>query len=377
MTNKPLCHAPFKNVRMKVTADHKATFRPCCHYDGFSTEKDVEQYLNSNWLANIRTAMHGAELPAECGKCTRTEQAGLPSLRQQLHLKHFVADSKIVQLEAFPSNICNLRCFMCNPDQSISLASERKQLGWIKSYETIDNADHTIETIRKLPDLKTVSFISGEFFLTKRANEILSEIAQRELAVRIITNATSINSEHISRLQCIAVVELQVSLDGVDDAYEFMRYPARWSVVHHNIQLLKTQLPHADINIQFVAQCINLHQLIPAMDYANQQMLPFRSVKLTEPDWLSWAVLTKDEKLALADVLDQQLTSTYLTRAQLSQIQHYKDLMFAESHDPLLRQQCSQRLAELLEYRSIAPDAIRKQLAPLPALAEEIIKQFA
>jgi uncharacterized protein YlzI (FlbEa/FlbD family) len=377
MTIKPLCQAPFKNVRMKVTADHSATFCPCCHYDGFTTDKNVNDYLDSSWLSNLRDQMQQDQLPPECNKCTHNENIGLPSLRQQLHLKHFVSDSKIVQLEAFPSNICNLRCFMCNHEQSISLASERKQLGWIKDFETIDNADHTIETIKNLPDLKAVSFISGEFFLTKRATEILGLIAQKELGVRIITNATTVNPEHVSMLQCIADVEIQISIDGTHAGYEFMRYPAKWVTVDRNIQTLKKELPHAELNLQYVVQCINIHQLIPAMDYANRLMLPFRAVKLTEPNWLGWNVLTDSESQALAGLLDQQMATTYLTRNQLQLIKQYKEFLWTNTHNPQAREECAQRLSELLDYRDIAKAAVRKQLEPLPALAEEIIKRFA
>jgi sulfatase maturation enzyme AslB (radical SAM superfamily) len=377
MIIKPLCYAPFKNVRMKATSDHSATFRPCCHYEGFSSDATVTDYLDSTWLANVREQMYQRELPASCNQCVSQEKIGLPSLRQQLELKHFSLDSKVVQLEAFPSNICNLRCFMCNQEQSISLASERKQLGWINDFETIDNADHTIETIKNLPDLKTVSFISGEFFLTKRANEILQLIAEKELAVRIITNGTVLDAKHVASLQCIAQVEIQISIDGIETAYEFMRYPARWATVDRNIQTFKKQLPHAELNFQYVVQCLNIHQLIPAMDYANNLLIHLRPVNLTEPNWLTWNVLTLDEAKIIADVLDQQMQQTALTKAQQALIVQYQGLLNSTTHDADNRQEFVDRMSQLLRYRGIDHLTIRQQLAPLPDLAEAIIKQYA
>jgi sulfatase maturation enzyme AslB (radical SAM superfamily) len=328
-------------------------------------------------LANVREQMYQRELPASCNQCVSQEKIGLPSLRQQLELKHFSLDSKVVQLEAFPSNICNLRCFMCNQEQSISLASERKQLGWINDFETIDNADHTIETIKNLPDLKTVSFISGEFFLTKRANEILQLIAEKELAVRIITNGTVLDAKHLASLQCIAQVEIQISIDGIETAYEFMRYPARWATVDRNIQTFKKQLPHAELNFQYVVQCLNIHQLIPAMDYANNLLIHLRPVNLTEPNWLTWNVLTLDEAKIIADVLDQQMQQTALTKAQQALIVQYQGLLNSTTHDADNRQEFVDRMSQLLRYRGIDHLTIRQQLAPLPDLAEAIIKQYA
>lgn len=375
MIIKPLCYAPFKNVRMKATADHSATFRPCCHYEGFSADSTVTEYLDSTWLAEVRGQMYQKDLPASCNQCVSQEKIGLPSLRQQLELKHFVMDSKIVQLEAFPSNICNLRCFMCNQEQSISLASERKQLGWISDFEIIDNADHTIETIKNLPDLKTVSFISGEFFLTKRATEILQLIAQRELAVRIITNGTVLNSAHVSALQCIAQVEIQISIDGIGSAYEFMRYPAKWATVDGNIHTFKKQLPHAELNFQYVVQCLNIHQLIPAMDYANNLLIHLRPVNLTEPNWLAWNVLTAQELTDMIGVLDQQMQQTALTKAQQALIVQYQGLLQATVHDANNRREFVDRMSQLLRHRGIDESTIRQQLEPLPALAQAIIKQ--
>jgi sulfatase maturation enzyme AslB (radical SAM superfamily) len=376
MIIKPLCYAPFKNVRMKATADHSATFRPCCLYEGYSLESTVTDYLNSTWLTDVREQMHKKELPASCNHCVLQEKIGLTSLRQHMDLKQFTSDSKIVQLEAFPSNICNLRCFMCNQEQSISLASERKQLGWITDFETIDNADQTIETIKNLPDLETVSFISGEFFLTKRATEILQLIAEKHLAVRIITNGTVLNPMHVSCLQSIAQVEIQISIDGIETAYEFMRYPAKWSVVDHNIQVFKKELPHAELNFQYVVQCLNIHQLIPAMDYANKLMIHLRPVKLTEPNWLTWNVLVPEEVASLAGLLEEQMQNTMLTKAQKSLIKQYQDLLYSTAHNAHDRQEFANRMSQLLRYRNIDKLAVRQQLGPLLDLAEAIVKHW-
>ena len=369
---KPLCPAPFKNIRINVFATEQMTFRPCCHFSDYNAEhKNVQDYLSSDLLKNTQDQMYHA-LPPSCSTCVRQEAQGQTSLRQHLNNK-FKDTNGITQLETFPSNVCNLRCFMCNEDSSSSLAAERKQLGWIDSYKEIDNADASLDAIANLPDLGVVSFIGGEFFLAKRNIELLDAIAKRNLGVRLVTNATVLLPQHISALKQIKDTEIQISIDGINDNYEFMRYPGRWADVHYNIHQLKQQLPHAQFNFNFVVQPLNIQHMVETMDYANRLIIPIRLTNLVDPTWLSWAVLTEDENDMLANRLEEQSEETILTSRQRAQCYEYATTMTNAVHDPALRAEFVQRMSQLLAHRHIAPDAVRKQLGDLRDLADSII----
>jgi molybdenum cofactor biosynthesis enzyme MoaA len=369
---KPLCTAPFKNIRINVFASEQMTFRPCCNFDNYNAEHNsVQDYLASDLLKNTQTQMY-TELPSACSACTRQEAQGQISLRQHYNNRFTDLDG-IAQLETFPSNVCNLRCFMCSEDSSTSLAAERRQLGWIESYQEVDNADATMDAIASLPDLSVVSFIGGEFFLAKRNVEILNQVAQRKLGIRLVTNATILLPQHIQALKQIKDIMLQISIDGINENYEFMRYPGRWADVHHNIHQLKQELPHARFNFNFVVQPLNIQHMVETIDYANRLIVPIALTNLIDPTWLSWAILTEDETNMLANRLEEQSEEAVLTSRQRAQCAEYATTMTNSVHDPALRAEFVQRMSQLLTHRRITPDATRKQLGDLRDLADSII----
>jgi sulfatase maturation enzyme AslB (radical SAM superfamily) len=341
-------------------------------FNDYNVEHDsVQDYLASDLLKKTQTQMYST-LPGACSSCVRQEAQGQTSLRQHYNNK-FKDLNRIAQLETFPSNVCNLRCFMCNADSSTSLAAERKQLGWINSYHEIDNADATMDAIVSLPDLSIVSFIGGEFFLTKRNVEILELVAQRKLGIRLVTNATILLPQHIAVLKRIKDIVLQISIDGINENYEFMRYPGKWSDVHHNIHRLKQELPQAQFNFNFVVQPLNIQHMVETIDYANRLIVPIVLTNLIDPTWLSWAVLTEDENDMLANRLEEQSEQAVLTSRQRSQCAEYAVTMTNAVHDPALRTEFVQRMSQLLTHRHITPDAVRKQLGALRDLADSVI----
>ena len=66
--------------------------------------------------------------PNECSYCYKAEENGEPSLRQSYNasLKNIMPNSNYpVWLDLDWSNFCNLKCFMCEPTRSSTLALEQ------------------------------------------------------------------------------------------------------------------------------------------------------------------------------------------------------------------------------------------------------------
>lgn len=372
-STKPLCQAPFKNIRIHVVSNQTVTYRPCCNYLHYNTQhKNVNDYLLSSELQQLKTSMFGQSLPEHCKICVAEESAGQTSLRESMNRSRIPFGQGIGQIELFPSNVCNLRCFMCNPVSSSSLAAEYKAVGWLNSYNEIDTVDQTLDDIMHLPDLHTVSFIGGEFFLAKRATEILSAVRQRKLSVRLVTNATVILEQHLEQLSNITDLELQISLDAVEAAYEFMRYPAAWNQVDQNIQCIKQRLPQARVNFNFVAQPLNILHLVPAYLYANQVRVPLRTNNLIGPLWLSWAILTMEEKSSITSLIHGQMNKP-LASTQKTQLTSLINTMQSSEFSSSLRDEFVFKMQTLLAHRKIADHKIRDHFVLLPSLADAIL----
>ena len=370
---KSYCSAPFVNVR--VDADKNGTiFGPCCYYTPRKYYNSIQDYLASEELKNLQQHFITQDtLPTGCQACAVNESNGLISSRTHFNNKFQHTDNKIQQLEIFPGNVCNLKCFMCNPDDSSALGAEYKKLGWIKNYQETDNADNVLEVLKAVDTVEKVIFIGGEFFLTKKNLEILDLTIEKKLQVELVTNATIILPEHLNRLKQIAQLKIMISIDGHGDSYEFMRYPASWSTVENNINLLRKNLPKTLFQIHMVAQPLNILHLIPAIDYLNRWIIPIHVTNLQSPLWLSWPIFNRNELDTVKSILDQQLATHKLTRQQHEQIGAYQSMLDQIKPDPDLRQDFVKRMQEIINERQLSSTKLKSHFAGLDTLLEEIM----
>lgn len=362
------CSAPFNSVRVDTTDTDQSRYRPCCMYHGKQNYNNVLEYINSNELFELKQHfLTQSRLPNGCQSCNHQEQQKQISWRQHFNSK-FREQKKITQLELFPGNVCNLKCFMCSENYSTALGAERTKLNFINGYQEIDNVDACINSIRDLPDLTDISFIGGEFFLTKKNLEILDLVIEKQLAVRVVTNGTILLPEHVSRLKQIPRLELQISIDGIRDSYEFMRYPAKWNVVEKNIHHIKNDLKHAQLNFNFVVQLLNIQHMIPTVDYANRLMIPIRLTNLVDPLWLSWKSLIESEKTLLIELLEKQLTEHKLTTRQQKTVRDYQQTIQSTLTVPELRQILQHKIKVILLHRGISHEKILQHLGKMDSL---------
>ena len=268
---------------------------------------------NSNEIKSLRSA---DAWPAGCSICKQNEEQGQTSYRH--HANEALKNITGVRYEIMPSNVCNLKCVMCSPPYSTALAKEQFSIG----IETVDysresnSTQQQLSVLRGVNNIESISIIGGEFFLTKGNLEIMDFALERQVPLRIVTNATVILDSHLERLKKLTCLELQISIDGCEQGYEIMRYPASWNVFVRNTQRLIQELPNAEINFHFVAQALNLQQLVPTLDWCNQQRRPTRVTNLVEPAYLGLKVFSSAERQEIICLLHNQLSQHRVTPTQ-------------------------------------------------------------
>ena len=191
---------------------------------------------------------------------------------------------------------------------------------------------------------------------------------QRQLGIRVVTNATVLLPEHMTRLSQIPNLELQISLDGIGHSYEFMRYPAQWTTVEANIYRIKNELKQAKINFNFVAQPLNAQYMIPTMDYANKLRIPIRLTNLVDPAWLTWQVLNDQEKTCLVEILNSQLDQYRLSTQQKNEIRSYQQTIRTTASAHNLRQTLQHKIRATLGLRNVSHEKILQHLGQLHSL---------
>jgi sulfatase maturation enzyme AslB (radical SAM superfamily) len=238
----------------------------------------------------------------------------------------------------------------------------------------VDNIQVALDTMEQLPDLKSVTFIGGEFFLVKRNIEILDKIIQRNIQCIITTNATVITETLLQKLHQIQDLQIGISVDGTEDVYNFMRYPGNWDVLNCNIDTLKKHIPWADYCVRAVAQPLNIQNFHELFEWANKKMLPVHYQVLVTPQHLTWKILTSEEKHNLIQLFKTKQTLEYkITNKQKNIIDDFVNGIVQDDYDSQLRAQGVAYLSKLFAHRKLSAETILKQFGILTDLANEII----
>lgn len=210
---------------------------------------DKIDFQNDPTLNRIRQNFLRGQWPTECSSCKNTEESGNVSRRQSIeswYQDNNVTDTNVdlIRIDYWTGNTCNLRCGICGPRAS---SAWQKELGISKQ-----DIDYIINTNWKnldLSKLRWIHFNGGEPLLIDHT-EFLSAIPNKELVhLNYNTNATVRPSKQLIELWSqFKLVQLDFSIDGIEDRFEYMRYPANWNVVKENLFWYREAMP---VNFMF------------------------------------------------------------------------------------------------------------------------------
>lgn len=120
------------------------------------------------------------------------------------------------------------------------------------------------DVFRSLDSLRRLYITGGEPLINDRVAEILDFIisrgAARHIDLELSTNCTHVDSRIVERLRKFRRVSLLLSLDGIGETFEYIRYPARWKVVDANARILKSEYG-LECSVPPVIQIYNLFGL--------------------------------------------------------------------------------------------------------------------
>ncbi len=380
--NKIFCTAPFTTLRIESYSasipgkydQYGVIFKPGCVYDPQGPISSLDEYLQGQEMSWHRNnLLQGLQPHPGCHRCWKSEQIGLDSTRKQLLKKPYASDQMGIKLlDVFFGNVCNMACFMCDPEWSSKHAEESYQLGFIKQrIDVKDNTDTVLETIDLLPDLEQVSFIGGEFFLFKNNVKICNKIIEKNLEARIVTNASVLTDELWKKLTEIKAIEMQISIDAIEETYALMRYPYTWDTLIGNYQKLK-QLSNIKLNFHVVTQVLNIQNLHATLDWANRERTPISLHNLSPGCW-SWDILTVSEKIELKQYLQDCNQRFRLISKQTQWIQDLIDGLDKVKFSPQWRQQFVDRFSKLMKHRKVDIPQIQKHLGIFRSLFDEVL----
>ena len=293
------CALPFGHTAVKTNGD----FSVCCiHQTPAEHRVNInndcfKQWNQSSYLHEVRTAFRNNEQHPGCSVCWHKERHSGSSLRTHVQREYEilgVTDQTEfpIDIEVQVGNLCNLKCLMCNEQESSAILAENIQLG-INQYQQGDFAwkDSAFANLQELINTspRILRIRGGEPFYNKALLDIIEKLSPEACSrtmLQITTNCTQWNDRWALALSKFRLVRLMFSVDATEDLYEYIRYGSKWNDTTTNIQQM-IQQPNVKALVHCVVQNLNILEIGKLVKWAEEQHLHLQLDQLTEPDWLS------------------------------------------------------------------------------------------
>lgn len=277
-------HCP--RLRHFTRLNRDGTIGKCGHMvnaPGFATYSDLE---NSKWLNDKEKQMEAGQWPKECVRCRRTEESGVKSVRQasidRHRLLHPLKNDYLI-VGGVLDNICNSACQTCNAGLSTKIGSLQS-----KNYPRVDNYNTFLNIPQKR--ILEVDVSGGEPTASKNYKELLLNLPPHTKIVRMNTNGSRMIGELESVLERGIKVIVTLSLDGINNVHDYVRWPIKWSLYDDTVAKyikLKKKYKLLDIDTWTTVSCLNIMDLPNIMEYASSHDLKHNWSFLEQPSVLN------------------------------------------------------------------------------------------
>lgn len=254
-----LCIKPW--LHLVVRPD--GTYSPCCkHIEPIMTGDRPARSMNEAWnsqeMQDLRKSFLANERPSACSACWRHEATGAVSDRMDKieHItkakgKEFVLSSiqspkpSPVFLDIKFSNLCNLKCRICDPEYSVRIAQEQKAMGLLNKINLPDNerflpgSEDYKSFLEWLPGIDFLEIYGGEPLLAPQHEPLLDACIDSghasRIGIRYNTNGTISPLKFAEKWNKFKSVSLWLSIDDIGKRYEYQRSGANWKKVEENL----------------------------------------------------------------------------------------------------------------------------------------------
>ena len=222
------------------------TYHPCCQWTGdrvIFNELTIDQHRTA-WNVNTPWAH------SECGRCGQEEPHKKDNSYRHAGNRQIpiLPQNKIAWLDIQADQTCNGGCLICGPWNSSYWQSEMaKYQGHIPISNKVDLpalVNRIFDAI-DTSELRVLQFLGGEPFLSDADAIGIARIANPEqCTLRYTTNGSIFpKSDRIDQWKRFEKVKITLSIDGIGDRFDYLRYPLKWRVAESNIRRMIAEFP--------------------------------------------------------------------------------------------------------------------------------------
>lgn len=269
----------------------------------------IKDALNSQYHKSLRLAQSKNERHGICKVCWDRDDAcaskniptnsmrafrsfvQLPNMDKAIPIHvakdHMQEDGSIdefpISLDLRFTNVCNMKCVMCNSRYSNQWYADEMKL-YNKTYFTVDSNKKYNITVdngvyktdmpvwhdspiwwKKFDEIKHrvqhLYLTGGEPFIIKGHDVLLDKLIEDNLASKVIleydTNLSVINEKILKRLSHFKQVIISVSCDDVEDKYDLIRSGGNFQILLKNLEKIKQK----NIEIRWLTTCTGIYSV--------------------------------------------------------------------------------------------------------------------
>ena len=308
------CPLPWVGLHVSPSGN----YTPCCKYT-IPIAKDLKSYLSSEHLATLNDEFNRGELPNGCKQCWDEEDAGVLSKRK--YDIDYVLNGDLENLDEYKilsltfGNICNLSCRTCGSYASSGWIRDEKKL----NKKIIFGSTKIYKDPSFFPDIKAITknltyltFAGGEVFYSGFRQHLdyldfLIENSSENITLDYITNGTIFPAKELwERWKKFKKVGIMLSIDGTEERFEYLRYPANWNQCYQNIKQYQQMGDKISLSISHTVSFFNVYYLDEFYFWCLQEKLPVPLFNMVHyPEEFNIKYIPKDIKNKIYDKLSK------------------------------------------------------------------------
>jgi radical SAM protein with 4Fe4S-binding SPASM domain len=260
LTKKSFCTLPWLGVYIQPDGEVRNCAITYTALGNINTQS-LDDILHNEVNQNIKKDMLGEVLLKGCNHCHLMEKHqtfNANSVSNRIwYLKtlktddlNFFDDTKNYRLKMLDlrwKNTCNFACIYCGPDLSSAWANELDMPQHINDDALQQSLDYIYNN---LDTVEHIYLAGGEPLLIKENLVLLKNIYRinPNIEIRINTNLSVINNEIYNLLKQFKNVHWTVSVDGIREEFEYVRYGGSWNQFVTNLHQLKQDFEKINFN---------------------------------------------------------------------------------------------------------------------------------
>lgn len=362
-----------------VHVDTDGYLTPCClfvHPNDKKTKIDQVGHISEvlfGEFAEYRKDLEQGLWPKGCNQCQFAEEEGRASKRQQDMwmidsglIKTPIEEVNLEYLQLKTGRLCNLKCTICSPACSTSIATELLQQGKLtrelyNTYQKDIAWSYDLNEYKKMNSNMgyfRIDIAGGEPLMNKTHFEWLDQLENPENTQLLYnTNGTQRPTrKEIDIWKKFRGIWLTFSLDSFGENFEKLRVGAKWDEVLANLKYCQEEIINKEFNQQTsncsvvctvskynVRDVFKLYELI-TNDIKFNHLEPMNFNYLFYPEHLACHNMPKKEILEVIHLYDENITKLDEKSKMFKQSKSLRDSLVTflngkeiENHRPLAK----------------------------------------